>query len=69
MKWSGRKRHPSLTPLSDPHGDMALRATEALEKTVAASQAAAQHAEEAQRLFGAIRREIAVANAREVNPQ
>ncbi len=43
---------------------MALRATQALEATIAATQEAQKHAEEAARLFGSIRREIAVTKAR-----
>lgn len=54
----------------DPHEDeMGIRAQQALEATIAASSEAQRHAEEAQRLFGAIRREIAVTKAREVRPQ
>lgn len=55
-----RGKAEALTPLEDPHTDMVDRASKAVEQTVLASQEANQHAVEAQRLLGAIRREVAV---------
>jgi hypothetical protein len=64
LRWAKRRAE-----LHDEHRDpnedeMAARASEALAATIAASAEAQRHAEEAQRLFGTIRREIAVAQAK-----
>jgi hypothetical protein len=48
--------------------EMAERAHQALAATVAATEEAKKHAEEAALLFGSIRREIAVAKARKERP-
>lgn len=53
-------RREALTPLHDPHLDMAARASAAVAQTVLAEHEAIRHAEDAERYLGAIRREVAV---------
>lgn len=69
-RWFKRRLDKGQDSHQDPNADeMASRAMHALEASIEAQTLAAQHTEEAQRLFGAIRREIAVTKAREVRPQ
>lgn len=55
-----RGKAEALTPLEDPHTDMVDRAARAVEQTNTAARETDRHAAEAQRLLGAIRREVAV---------
>lgn len=71
MRWGARKERPAVLapiPVTDDHGVMAERAEQALAATVRASMEAQRQAEEAQRLFGAIRREIAITKAGKEHP-
>lgn len=71
MQWL-RKRFPSVDsvvpgdrPTMTEDLQMAVRVQEALAAASKSAQQAAAHADEAQRLFGAIRREMVVARTRE----
>lgn len=68
IKWFDRKSSRTVdklltVALTSEHQEMTLRAEEALQATVEATATANRQAEEAARLFGTIRREIAITKA------
>jgi hypothetical protein len=64
MKWLRKKSEDRpLRPLEDPHIHMADRAAEAIKRSIDAANEAVASGEEAQRLLGAIRREVAITKA------
>lgn len=69
-KWLGKEPAHNQAVNRDPNAEeMSLRVMHALEQSIEAQSVAQAHAEEAQRLFGAIRREIAVTKIKDVKPQ
>lgn len=69
-RWVKRQLDRNHESQQDPHADeMSLRVMHALEQSIEAQSVAQAHAEEAQRLFGAIRREIAVTKIKDVKPK
>lgn len=68
-RWIKKRLDHDQDPNVDPHeGEMAQRVLHALEQSIEAQEMAKVHAVEAQRLFGAIRREIAVTKVRKDHP-
>lgn len=66
-RWVKKRLDDKQDSHQDPNEDeMGKRVMHALEQSIEAQALATVHAEEAQRLFGAIRREIAVTKAKEV---